>query len=159
VSDAARKTIDADVDAFVRRQMAVGLEFTPISDAPWIARFEATLPSRLPPSFRSLFRRYRFAPFRVSGIEIFGNRGGDHRDDLAIASLSDPVLLSVTRQHGLIQVGRPDTGAYDPVCFDMRRRSKDGEAPLVCVDHEGILMYERIEVLRECARSFEDVIR
>lgn len=151
--------IDAETDAFVRRQVAAGCEFTPISDAPWIAPFEAKLPARLPPSFRSLILRYRFDPFQVSGIHFFGNRGSSHPDDLVIASLKDPVLVQVCQRHGVIQIGRPDTGSYDPVCFDMRRRAKDGEAPIVCLDHEEILMHERIRVVRECATSFEEVIR
>ena len=150
---------DAEVDAFVRRQIAAGSRFTPIAGAPWIAPFEAKLPCRLPPSFRSLILRYRFDPFRVSGIEFFGNRGDGCRDDLVIASLSDPLLVRVAQRHGFLQVGRPDTGAYDPVCFDMRRRSKDGDAPLARLDHEEILVHERICVLREYARSFEEMIR
>lgn len=102
--------------------------------------------------------RYRFGPFQVSGIEFFGNRGDDDPDDLVIASLSDPVLVRVCHERGIVQVARPDTGAYDPVCFDMRRRSKDGEARLVRLDHEEILVHERVHVLRECASSFREVI-
>ena len=146
---------DAVIDAFVQRKIVEGCEFTRLAaHAPWIAAFEAKLPARLPPSFRSLILRFRFGPFRASGIEFFGNRGGGERDDLVIASLSDAALARVTRAHRFIQVGRPETRAYDPVCFDMSRRSKEGEAPLVCLDHEEILIHERIRVLRECARSF-----
>jgi hypothetical protein len=149
---------DAESDAFVRRQIAAGRKFVPISDAPWIASLETTLPLRLPPSFRSLILRYRFGPFRASGIAFFGNRGDNDRDDLVVGSLSDPVLARVSQQHGFVQVGRPDTGTYDPVCFDMRRRSKDGEAPLVCLDHEEILIHGRIRVVRQCAKSFAEAI-
>lgn len=151
--------IEAEVDAFVRRQVAAGRSFEAIPDAPWIASFEAKLPYRLPPSFRSLVSRYRFAPFQVCGIEYFGNRGLEAGDELVIASLHDPILASVSQGNGFVQVGRPWTGEYDPVCFDMRRRAKGGEAPLVCLDHEEILIHERIRIVREYARSFEEVIR
>ena len=107
---------DAKIDAFVRRQIAAGRKFVPISDPPWIAAFETKLPSRLPPSFRSLILRYQFGPFQLSGIAFFGNRGDNDRDDLVVASLCDSVLVRVCQQDGFVQVGRPDTGTYDPVC-------------------------------------------
>jgi hypothetical protein len=149
---------DEVIDAFVLRQNALGRSFARISEAPWFSSSEAQLPCRLPPSFRSLFSRYRFGPFRISGVEFFGNLGGNSRDELAVASLKDRTLSRVCQQHALIQVGRPDTGQYDPVCFDMSRRNKDGEAPLVCLDHEAILMEQKIRLLREYAKSFEEAI-
>lgn len=149
---------ETEIDAFVGRQIAAGLDFTKVDEAPWITAFEQRLPFRLPASYRSLVVRYRFCPFLLSGIEFFGNQGNGDDDDLVVASLRDPVLARVSLARGFVQIGRPDTGAYDPVCFDMNRRSNNREAPLVSLDHEAILIKERIHVLREYAKSFFQII-
>lgn len=57
-------------------------------------------------------------------------------------------------QHGYLQFARPDTGDYDPICFDTRRRLKGGEHPVVRVDHESILCNKRIGTVTEIAPSF-----
>jgi hypothetical protein len=85
---------------------------------------------------------------------LFGNVDGHDRDDLVVASIRDSILSGVTRRSGLIQVGRPDTGSYDPICFDLRSRSKAGEAELVQLDHEEILMNSKIRIVRKAAPSF-----
>lgn len=149
---------DDAVDAFVRRRLQRGDVFEALSEAPWIDAFEAKLPFRLPPSFRALVDRYRFDAFHALGIEFFANRGSDADDELVTASTRDSVLVRVLWTRGFLQVGRPASGAYDPVCFDMSRRSKAGEAPLVCLDHEEILIRERIRVVREHAASFQQVL-
>jgi hypothetical protein len=147
-----------EVNVFVQRRLQRGEVFEALSDAPWIDAFEAKLPFRLPPSYRALVVRYRFAPFHARGIELFANRGADADDELVRASTRDSVLVAVLWKHGLLQVGRPVNGTYDPVCFDMSRRSKAGEAPLVCLDHEEILVRERIRVVRQHAGSFQELL-
>lgn len=156
--EGGNEQIDAAVDAFVGRQARAGHVFEPISEAPWIVSFEAKLPFRLPPSFRSLVSRYRFGPFDVFGIRFFGNSGAGDLQDLVVASLRGPVLVRVCQRGGFLHVGRPSTGAYDPVCFDMTRRTNEGEAPLVCLEHEEILIGERIGGAKDYGASFAEMI-
>jgi hypothetical protein len=150
--------IDTTIDAFVARQVAAGRAFTAIPDAPWMGPFEASLPYRLPPLYRSLVRRYSFEPFEMLGISFFGNRGGQTDDDLVVASSRDPVLARVSRRNGFIQIGRPATRSYDPVCFDLGRRMKNGDAPLVSLDHEELLIREQIRIVHQYTASFQEAL-
>jgi hypothetical protein len=151
-------TIDEQVDAAIARQDNDPV-FIPAPSVPaWLAPFEQNLPFRLPPTYRSLLLRYRFPPFVVGTVELYGNVDGDSYDDLVVASIRDEVLSSVGRANGFIQIGRPESGSYDPICFDMRRRAKSGEAALVRLDHEEILCNDSIRVLETVAGSFLELL-
>jgi hypothetical protein len=126
--------------------------------AAWLDSFEHDLPFRLPPSYRSLVLRYRFPAFERSGMTFFGNLDGNAPDDLVVASIKDPVLSSVSRRSGFLQIGRPASGAYDPICFDLRSRSKTGEAAIVRLDHEAILIGNSIRILAKAADSFLELL-
>jgi hypothetical protein len=47
---------------------------------------------------------------------------------------------------------------YDPVCFDLRRRSSTGDCPIVKIDHEQILCNWRIKKVGELAPSFRKLV-
>jgi len=153
-----RATVDEDVDAVIARG---GNEpvFVPAGNAPpWLAPFEQNLPFRLPPSFRSLLLRYRFPMFEVGAVEIFANLDGQSDDELVVASTQDEHLSSVARANGFIHIGRPATRNYDPVCFDARGRTKNGEAKIVQLDHEEILCNDSIRVVGMVAPSFVELL-
>ena len=44
---------------------------------------------------------------------------------------------------------------YDPVCFDIRSRTKSKDYRIVKIDHEEILCNHRVKVVAELAPSFE----
>ncbi len=48
---------------------------------------------------------------------------------------------------------------YDPVCFDLRSRTKDGDYRIVKIDHEEILCNNRLKVVAELAPSFEQLMQ
>ena len=150
-------TLDQEVDAAIA---ARGNDPAFVSaEAPaWLASFEHGLPFRLPPSYRSLLLRYRFPAFAAGAVTVFGNLDGQSRDDLVVASIRDPVLSSVARANGFIQIGRPASGNYDPICFDLRRRPKSGEAGILRLDHEEILVSGSIRVVEEVAGSFVELL-
>jgi hypothetical protein len=150
------RTIDEEIDAIVARSAEP--QFVPADASSWITSFERGLPFRLPVSYRSLFVRYRFPSFARSGVMVFGNVNGQGREDFVIASVKDPILSAVTRRNGLIQIGRPASGSYDPVCFDLRNRSKHGEAALVQLDHEEILIKSSVRIVAQTARSFLELL-
>lgn len=151
-----RTSVDEQVDAIVghgNEPMFV------LSGVPaWLAPFEQSLPFRLPPTYRSLLLRYRFPAFEVGPAALFGNVDGTSYDDLVVASTRDPVLSSVARANGFVQIGRAEPGSYDPICFDMRRRTKGGEARLVRLDHEAILINQAIRVVDTIAASFLELL-
>jgi hypothetical protein len=145
---------DDVVDRFVARPRADAIHIEPISAAPWIAAFEARLPFPLPKSYGSLVGRYRFDPFERGGLRLFGNLGDGSREDLVFAAPNDPFLWKPLTAAGLLQIGRLDTGSYDPVCLDGRQMKNRREYPLVLLDHEAALQFERIVVVRRIDDSF-----
>ena len=71
-----------------------------------------------------------------------------------MATLSDPYLSKAALSAGLLQIGRPETGGYDPVCLDGREMKDRGECPLVLLDHEALLQFQRVVVVKEIDESF-----
>jgi hypothetical protein len=92
--------------------------------------------------------------FDVGKVALFGNVDGQSGDDFVVASIGDPILSSVARANGFVQIGRPETGSYDPVCFDASHRTKKGEAAIVRLDHEEILINDSIRVREVIATCF-----
>jgi hypothetical protein len=152
-----RSTVDAEVDAIIFAPGHAPV-FVGAGEPLWLPTFEQNLPFRLPPSYRSLLLRYRFPAFDVGAVTLFGNLDGRSYDDLVVASTRDRVLSSVARANGFIQIGRPESGSYDPVCFDARRRTKTGEARIVQLDHEEILIKDSIRVQEAIAASFPELL-
>jgi hypothetical protein len=83
---------------------------------------------------------------------FFANTGHPVFHELADRLSRDPGIFPLLRSNGYLQFGLPHTGNYDPVCFDMKRRSR-GDAPIVQLDHEEILIRNRIRVAQEIAPS------
>ena len=156
-------TLDQLVDAFVEKANASGREAAlrvgRQNGDDWIARLEARLPAPLPPSFRSLVARYVYSEFAAGGLWCFANTGEQTEQEWGTALWKDKVLSGGLLREGYIQFARPDTGSYDPICFDTQHRAKDGECPVVWIDHEGILCDDKIVVYKEIAPSFVDIVR
>jgi hypothetical protein len=152
-----KNTIEDQIDLIVEQHDGRA-RFFAMDTSLWTTPFEARLPFRLPPSFLALIRRYRFPVFECGDFSLFGNVNGTQHDDLATAVFRDRILAAVTQRNGLVQVGRPDfaTLSYDPLCFDLRKRSKSGEAPLVRLDHEELLINSRIRIVNHVSESFWD---
>jgi hypothetical protein len=60
---------------------------------------------------------------------------------------------------GFIQFGKGPDIDYDPVCFDIKKRTKNGDYRVVKIDHEEILCNYRVKVVAELAPSFEELMR
>ena len=150
-------TVDQEVDTAIAAR-GIDPAFVLAPEPAWLAPFQGALPFRLPPSYCSLLRRYRFPAFAAGVVALFGNLDGNSYDDVVVASTRDPVLSSVTRANGFIQIGRPASGSYDPICFDLRHRSNTGEAGVVRLDHEEILVNDAIRVVGEVAVSFLELL-
>jgi len=55
---------------------------------------------------------------------------------------------------GYFQVGRPDAGSFDTVCFDMNIRKQNREYRIVLADHEEILCNSTVKIRSEQSASF-----
>jgi hypothetical protein len=116
--------------------------------------FEEHLTFRLRRSYDSLVGRHRFEPFERGGLRLFENIGDGSGEDFVVAAPSDPLLSTTLTTAGLLQIGRLDTGYYDHVCVDGRQIEDRRECPLVLLDHEAALPFERIVVIRQIDKSF-----
>lgn len=125
------------------------LVIEPVDRSEQVATLEEKTGHRFPRSFRQLLSNFQFLSFELGGIEFFGN----DPDGLPQKLFSDPVMSEVLLKNKLIQVGRPDTGSYDPVCFNLAK-VRGQETELVIVDHEQILINNRVKIFKSIAPSF-----
>lgn len=124
----------------------------------WLEEFEARLPGRLPRSYKSLISRFLFPAFDVGPVRLFANTGAGVQDELVAAVFRDPGIHAPLLAAGFVQFGRPSTGRYDPVCFDLNRRTNGGECPVVQLDHEAALMLGQVRVVAELAPDFLSLV-
>jgi hypothetical protein len=146
--------VDAIIAAFVTRVDPSGEVFRRVESAPWVEPLGARLPRRFPASFRSLITRYAFRSFDAGGLSFFSNTGDDSREELGVAIFGDAAIAGATLGAGFIQFARPDSGSYDPVCFDARRPASNREFPVVRLDHEYILCRGGVRGLKMVSASF-----
>jgi hypothetical protein len=111
------------------------------------------LPKRLPQSFASFLSQYSFPSFDVEGISLFGweSDSNPYTDEASAAKGSLSELLIPA---GYVQIGRPDTGSFDAICFDLNDQRQNRESRIVSVDHEQILCNWRVRVSGELWSSF-----
>lgn len=132
----------------------------PCSSIDWIEPLEQRLTARFPPLYRVLVTRYIFPSFELgqTGVFLFGNTPeGTDEYELRVRMFADPYMSPFLLNHGYLQFGSPDTGSYDPICFDMNRRC-GSDHPIVRIDHEEILCHDRIRASQEIASSFRALI-
>jgi len=123
----------------------------PSSGADWLPALEARLPVRFPLTFTALVSRYLFPAFGCGSIQFYGVgvTGPDAEfEELRLAMLQNPALDGFLCQHGLLPFARTEEGLYDRICFDFRNGSSSDEPPVVQIDHEEVLIHERIHLVR-----------
>jgi len=129
----------------------------------WIESLEERLPAPLPPSYRSLVTRYLFPAFEVGPLHLLANTGQPIYHEMQDTMADDKIFSPVLLKNGFAQFARPAGGGYDPICFDMRRKTADGEFGLVELDHEDLLSRGVPTPVSEIAPSFysfiEDFLR
>jgi hypothetical protein len=146
-------------DLVMRLVTPAEMLFHPVPRVPCFEALEATLPRQLSPSFSFLFSHFTFPAFALGPIVVFGNSGTDRDWDLTVASKRDPGLAHPLAQQGYLQIGRPDTGSYDPVCFAFRSGRKQRDIPLVWLDHESLLIDQQVVQVKEIAASFDHFLQ
>lgn len=133
-------------------------QIRPASSNPWVRELAEKLPRQWPKSFQSLIDRYRFSNIEVGPLMLFANSGHDHFYELSNRAFWDEGIFPLLHKHGLLQFGLPHEANYDPVCFDMLH-CNHGDAPIVQLDHEEILLRNRIRIVRQIAPSFSQFMQ
>jgi len=83
--------------------------------------------------------------------------GTNDEEDLVNSVYRDKHLAAALT-NGFIQIGRPETGSYDLVCFNTSEQ-RAAECPLVVLDHEELLQHNKVRVTNTLAQSFLELIR
>jgi hypothetical protein len=110
-----------------------------------------------PPSFLDLVSRFSFPAFEHGPLLLFANHHQETFWDLSRKLFLDPTMSPALLSAGFIQIGNPYFYNYDPVCFDCNLGAR--EPRLVQLDHEAILCAGEIQIVREIAPSFIDLVR
>ena len=154
-----------DPDAW---QLAVGdadqygwKEWRPIKFAtprPALEPLYAKLPARFPPLFESLVLSYRWAKVDLQTYRLLANPRGQDLEGLSSGISRDPGLWEALSPAGYIQFGQGPDVDYDPVCFDIKSRTRDRDYRVVKIDHEEILCNYRVKIVAALATSFEELV-
>lgn len=130
----------------------------PYTNADWVEPLEQRLGYRFPVAYRSLITRYIYPGFEYGNVLFFGNtpEGTDYYE-LRERIFNDRNMYKALSTSGFVQFGKPDSVNYDPICFDMNRLSGD-DCPIVQIDHEGILCADVIDIVKQPASSFTELL-
>lgn len=116
------------------------------------------LPARFPPLYEDLVLSYRWAEVDLGSYTLLANPPGPDLSRLFGQISKDPALWALLIPGGYIQFAKGRDYDYDPVCFDLRARAKNGDYRVVKIDHEEVLCNSRIRVVTELASSFEKLM-
>jgi hypothetical protein len=152
-----RDNKDALVHAFASKLKAQGVAIRRENNASRLQDLEAKLPKRLPPSFETFLSRYSFPSFDAAGTSFFG-WGPESKELFEVASPHKDPVSELLGPAGYFQIGRPDTGSFDAICFDMNGKKKNREHRIVLADHEEILCNSRIKIRAELWPSFRKLL-
>jgi len=153
------KNTDSIVDKFTATLAHNGILIAQSKDINWIDHLISILPAKYPPSFMSLITRYTFDEFTADKISFFANHGSADSEELINAIPNDKFIFKTTITNGFLQFALPSTGSYDPLCFDIRKRKNNKEYPVVRLDHEEILQFERIKIVEPLYSSLIEMMQ
>jgi hypothetical protein len=150
-------------DRWVSQGDGTGGDMTPVLAAPWdeqgwshwrpirtdVPRTAVTedlgglLSAPLPSLYEQLVMSYRWAEVDLGRIRLLPNLPPGLKG-LAGAIRRDRGIYDVLSPAGYFQFAKGPGVDYDPVCFDLGMRLRDGDCRIVKFDHEQILCYGRL---------------
>ncbi len=149
---------NAEVDAYDEHGQPLPPPVACATDAHELEPLYALLPGRFPPLYEQLILSYRWPPVELPYFVLLPNPPGRTLDGLLAQMRRDNGLWTTLLPNGCVPFGKAGGGHYDPICFDIRHRQKDGDCPLVRVEHEAILCFDRIGETFIVATSFRDLV-
>jgi hypothetical protein len=118
----------------------------------------AKLPARFPPLFEQLVLSYRWAEVDLGSFRLLANPPGTDLGGLLAEIERDKALTESLVPAGYVKFGKGPDMDYDPVCFDIKSRTKSKDYRIVKIDHEQILCNSRVKVVAELAPSFRQLM-
>lgn len=144
---------DRRIESFAAKLESQGVPIEGSDNFALLEKLEAGLPKKLPQSFESPLLRYSFPSFDAGGITFFG-WGSGASELFHLLPPNEGTLSELLLPAGYIQIGRPDTGDFDAVCFDLNAAQQNREYRIVRADHEDILCNFRVRIVGELWPSF-----
>jgi hypothetical protein len=129
------------------------------SDPSLLEPLYAKLPARFPPIYERLVLSYRWAEVDLQSFRLLANPPGADLSGLLTEIERDEGLTESLIPAGYIKFGKGPDVDYDPVCFDIKSRTKGKDYRIVKIDHEEILCNYRVKIVAELATSFEQLVR
>jgi len=117
------------------------------------------LPAKFPKLYEQMVLSYRWAEVDLGTYRLVANPPGADLSGLLREISRDSGLWDSLLPAGFIRFGKGPDMDYDPVCFDIKKRTKNGDYRVVKIDHEEILCNCRVKVVAELAPSFEELMR
>jgi hypothetical protein len=117
------------------------------------------LPARFPPLFERLVLSYRWAEIDLQLFTLLANPPVPDLSRFFEQISKGPALWAALIAAGYLQFAKGPDMDYDPVCFDIKSRRKNGDCRIVKIDHEEILCNNRVKVVAQLAASFEDLVK
>ena len=132
------QVFDVDVEVTVGARPPLQVESSPriLKGAPYTWPDE--LLAVIPRSLGQLVRSYTFPCMEIGPILLFGNSGAASERELRTVLESETGWSPLLWSSGFLEIGKPATGSFDPVCLDTRRSRPDREHPVVSLDHEAL---------------------
>jgi hypothetical protein len=131
---------------------AMGCITRPLDRSAELRTLEQAVGATLPSPYRELLASYSFDPLTSESVELFGSGCDDASCDVTQAATADRHLFTWLSEHAVLQIGRPATGAYDPVCIDLK------SGAIIQFDHEDILQGRRKVRRTGIAASFGELL-
>jgi hypothetical protein len=129
------------------------------TDPELLSPLYAKLPARFPPLYEQLVLSYRWAEVDLQSFRLLANPPGPDLSRLLAEIEKDKGLTESLIPAGYVKFGKGPDMDYDPVCFDIKSRTKRKDYRIVKIDHEEILCHYKVKVVAELAPSFEQLVR
>ena len=126
-------TTDQLIDTFAAMVKYRGVPIRGEDNTARLLMLEEKLPKPMPQSFESFLSRYSFPTFDVLGITLF-EWESDANKYIVEASAAKNSLSELLIPAGYVQIGSPDTGDFDAICFDLNGQAQNREYRIVQVD-------------------------
>jgi len=117
------------------------------------------VPAHFPRLYEQLVLSYRWDVIYLDTFSLLQNPPGRDLSGLLGAMSRDRAIWDALIPAGYIQFGRGPDMDYDPVCFEIKSRTQEGDYRIVKIDHEEILCNDRLKIVAELAPSFESLMR
>ena len=129
-----------------------------VTDPNELAALYKLLPGPFPPLYEQLALSYRWLEVYLGNIVcLLPNSGGDSLIPLLAEITRDATFNRILLPQGLIPFGKA-VNRYDPICFDTRHATADGDYPIIRLEHEAILCNEQIGDSWQVAESFRTLV-